>query len=699
MKNNPITITMKIISKIMGYDGETKRVTYDTMSQKLGVARQTVINYEKDPDTIPCSVLKKLSLLSGLTIDELADDADYMVPFSIADIYSKLCSPFDDIVTAVNGIREFIVSSSEYDNELGEVITRITEKIGKERKLNIAVCGMASTGKSSLINDILGEKVIPVNRYYGTPAFTYYHHISEKPDRIYGKNDTSIVCVPVPNANVDGKKEKEVIGYYSTLLKSCVKNDAGYTIEDGYIIKSIDVYLDNEILKGCTITDTPSLEIETVIDYEEIILKMIEQDCVLFTTNPKYMLKSALESDFIWRLAKLERVGYFICPNIVITHMDLYNDSENLAEDANELCKENLLSAVPENEKKFMEENYENRFYAVDFYNKERNKAFSNSLSAKINELAENKFCIIMNYMAEACSLISKDYYARKVILSSGMPIHVPDESKLRNAIEGFVDGGREECKIRKEEALENFLKEVDEIVGVERILNFIKEEKITRSTYLENLDRLETRLIIELNKTLEEIVDSGLDKFYNWVDFETKKLDNVLESVCGINSGDNVNNLDPILYGCIARYNLNSSVENPYDAEQMKSMDKIITAFDDVVCDEDEEHYGSILRSFDDLDKIPNRKWNEHLAKTISSQLEEIKGIFVYDFDAMWKSKTKVYFDIMEEMMEKLREYLLPEKRWVQKDVERLAEYYGEASKKIEKIGQMCRDKIENVK
>lgn len=689
MKNNPITTTMDIVSG-------AKRMTYDTMSKKLGVARQTVINYEKNPDIIPCSILKKLSILSGATIDELtADDTNNIVPPHIADIYDKLCSPVEDIIKSIEVIQEFIFDSDrtfEYDKEIDKTIMDIKEKLEKklesEKKLNIAVCGMAGAGKSSLINHILGEKVIPISCYYGTPAFTYYHHISEKPDYIYGKNDTVIICEPIQDSDIADNGEKVIIGYHSVLLKAYVKDNNGCTIEDGYTIKRIDVYLDNENLKGCTILDTPRLEPQEVSTFVELNQVILKQDYILLATSSQRMLEFPYEINLIQTFIEYESNQYYIRPNIVVTNLDLYNDSEVSGESAIEACKKNLLNAVSKNEKIYIEENYKNRFLAVDIYNKKWIKIFNESFSATFNSLMKEKFRILVKNIADACFLISKDFSARKNILSSELSFYVLDESKFQSMAEDLLQKkGKSMCDVHQNNALKNYSIRFDEITNVQNVLGVIKLKKITCDT---DLNRLTIHLNNVLKRAYKKEIDSEFDVFIKWACSEMDKLFELIYHI------DNMeNDFFAIFDGFIARDNLNLSAENPYNEEEIKELDNKLN---DLIND---SNYSNKIKEIFDMDKVPSKERDERLAEIVSSRYKCIvKEGFIIDLKTEWKNKTDYYFEkILGRVIKILQEYTFPEKRGTPEEATQRAADYEEAAKVIEKIGQRCMAKIENIK
>lgn len=123
------------------------------------------------------------------------------------------------------------------------------EELSQNKNCFISFVGQFSSGKSSLINNLLKRDLLPQGRMETTPFLTYIRFGEEEYGEIVNKNGTTI------------KLELE-------RLKGIKQSDEKLDLDD---IEHLEIYLNNELLsKNIILVDTPG--INTMIDKHENLL-------------------------------------------------------------------------------------------------------------------------------------------------------------------------------------------------------------------------------------------------------------------------------------------------------------------------------------------------------------------------------------------------------------------------------------------
>lgn len=164
--------------------------------------------------------------------------------------------------------------------------------------------GQFSAGKSCLINNLIGKKVLPVHITETTALITLIRYDINERTEVYYK-DGHIETIDITES------EKLWQGNESTALKD---------------IESLTIYVDADILKtGLVIADTPG--INTVIKEH----KALAADILESSDKIVYVLGKATSEEDIRFIAKIKAYGLSVL--LVRTHMDQIKQAE---EDVNE---------------------------------------------------------------------------------------------------------------------------------------------------------------------------------------------------------------------------------------------------------------------------------------------------------------------------------------------------------------------------
>lgn len=206
------------------------------------------------------------------------------------------------IAKRLNNFRAVIKSQTEFKDELSDLDELIANI---KAPLNIMVMGEFSTGKSTFINALLGQKVVKMDATPTTAVITKLCYGNKDEIIVYFKDNTSRVCSPAE-------------------FDALTASDGGMANEVHSRIKYVQRTLPIAYLKEATIIDSPGLEAEkTMRKEDEAITRqfMENADTILLMFDVNYMNKKT-ESDLLSNLSeRLKPIG-------IVNKIDDYDEEE-----------------------------------------------------------------------------------------------------------------------------------------------------------------------------------------------------------------------------------------------------------------------------------------------------------------------------------------------------------------------------------
>lgn len=209
----------------------------------------------------------------------------------------------------------------------------------KTQKLKIAISGILSAGKSTLINALLGEEILGSSTIPETASLTVLKYNSYKKAEITFWNTKEFnelkKTINSENASIIEsdyitQQEKEYIQEESKTIEIPLEKLKLYTSANTEeklcnLVKQTTLYTPLEILKNnVEIVDTPGLD-DPIIQREEITKQYIQEcDLLLYAMNASQSA-TQLDIDFILHALQNTNISRIL---IILTHADLLEDND-----------------------------------------------------------------------------------------------------------------------------------------------------------------------------------------------------------------------------------------------------------------------------------------------------------------------------------------------------------------------------------
>lgn len=356
-----------------------------------------------------------------------------------------------------------LIEISQFLNDNEELINlKYLEDSLNDNSYILSIMGQFSAGKSSLINNLFGEKVLPVHKTETTACITFIKYGSEeKVELLYTDGHIETISID------------ESLKMWQTGEKADLIND----------VKTINIFIPSDILKnGLIIADTPG--INTVID------KHIELTESLITSSDGiiYVLGKQITEADINFIEAIKKYGTPI--TFVRTFLDQIRKNEENS-DATIEKERGLLSEISSGEVFFVSNEPSSDFYSEIF-----------SLQAYVScKIAENTTKARLESIENRLSHIAKKFESRVIDRSGELDLCIKGEKDeyLQNKIE--IEKTLEKLELslaRKKEVLHANVEKAKINANDNLTMQKSKEEKI---------------LINKINQALDNSITLGLQE------------------------------------------------------------------------------------------------------------------------------------------------------------------------------------------
>lgn len=229
----------------------------------LGTRQDAISRMEKNPEAISLRTVIQLAKIAGVTLDEMMCYKKPMPePFSMKDVWDKYQAVKIRLLESLNGFNN--LPNGKEISGVTEVIERVKNTIQEDfSKPQIAFSGLRASGKSSLINALLGKEILPTGWNATTSIPVYIKHVEDRPD--FMNDDVCwVFCKDEDGESFDDDRihDKEYCcgleyasGDESILVKvGTMRNGKRDTKADTAVL-----FLDSEILRSVDLIDIPGI--------------------------------------------------------------------------------------------------------------------------------------------------------------------------------------------------------------------------------------------------------------------------------------------------------------------------------------------------------------------------------------------------------------------------------------------------------
>ncbi len=164
---------------LKGFREHRLKKTQAEFAELLGISQDELSRMEQDPDEIPYKILKLIAEKTGVPIDDMISPEK---PEPLKTIRTWSCAQYvKDTMT--DYLRR--AKPNGYDPKFEKWFTQLDTLISTSiRKPKIVFLGRSDSGKSTMINALIGEDKMPTSWTPTTSIVVYLKHIDDRPSFI-----------------------------------------------------------------------------------------------------------------------------------------------------------------------------------------------------------------------------------------------------------------------------------------------------------------------------------------------------------------------------------------------------------------------------------------------------------------------------------------------------------------------------------
>ena len=536
------------------------KLTQNELAELISVRQDRISRLEQNLDTISLEELVVLAKRTGKSLDEIANyKKDIPHELIINDGWDKVRYIK---TTIINYIKDFFPKNNQnYINKIEDLRKNIE---GLTRKPRIVFSGKSDSGKSTMINALIGKEKMPTNWTPTTSIIVYVKDILERPDYIEdelwifrkGKNtewdDTRLYDEKYCREWKIASGNAEILSQYGVRKGHDYNKDVGSAV----------LFVDSPILKNCDILDIPGITAGIESDNIAANQAQLKADVLVYLSQASGFLqiedanylKEALE--VLSPLEETEGTGLSPMSNlfIVATHAHHINPRTDLKNICDSGCDrfadtvaDSFWQRYSHNSKKiFTKKDLRKRFftYAIDIEDLRENfeKELKNTIENLPKLLEKKVFNITKDYIKNESEKMKKEVEKYEGLInererySKLLEEIKKNEPKRKFLLEENNRNVKSKIFDLDNETKQKFKEDCNRILTEENIIKIIdKREYKNKKT---DLEKLGSYISSEVQDVYRKNLEKTTEKFKNIMDEYLLKTQKSLEI-------DNFNSMD----------------------------------------------------------------------------------------------------------------------------------------------------------
>lgn len=298
------------LEKILKHIGETKEEFAESLKkeEKIEISVEDLEMYENGTKQPTLEIVESIIRYTGMKRDEIMGES------SESDYLKHKIEPqnmWEPTEEAKNDIKKYIQEGYKiFDDDFVEKEIKSFERyLEQVKKPRVIFAGKSDSGKSTLINSLLGEGITPVNWTATTSIIIYLKHIDEKP--AFSK-DNVLIFKKKNDKYFDESRLKD-----ENYFKEYLLSKGNYDLLEKYgthqgnnkEAASAIVFVDSPLLKDCTIVDIPGFAVNKNDDMlHKTFFDMQKNDCLVYLSSANHFLHS---DDLIYLNKCMKTITHF----------------------------------------------------------------------------------------------------------------------------------------------------------------------------------------------------------------------------------------------------------------------------------------------------------------------------------------------------------------------------------------------------
>lgn len=253
--------------------------TQTELARQLGIRQDAVSRMEKAPDEITINMLMNIAEKTGYSIEDLLSLQHQQVEtLFVEDNWTSLLKKRNQIMDYIDGLTSSIIEQS-YNQEALNKLNAFKNNLKKIiKKPRVAFLGNSDVGKSTLINSLIGQEVLPTAWTPTTSIPIIIRHIDEKPlfvkDSVVTFKQTDGLTNQIDYSRLDDhdyyKKWFYESGTVDILTKYGTRQGEG---DVSQLVGSSILYVESKLLETCELMDLPGFGTGDRVEDDEMALE------------------------------------------------------------------------------------------------------------------------------------------------------------------------------------------------------------------------------------------------------------------------------------------------------------------------------------------------------------------------------------------------------------------------------------------